>query len=177
MALVIRHCDGETIYTSEAHTLAKAVEEAVAVGANLIGANLTGANLTGAYLAGAYLDKANLTGANLTGADLTGANLSWADLTDADLTGARIGDYILSHLVARMPRTIDRYEFIGFATDRGLLIRAGCRTLTPAGFRAHVAAKYPGTPKAEETLAILDYIESRAVKLCAPVEPAKAEAR
>ena len=34
-------------------------------------------------------------------------------------------------------------------------------------YRAHIANEYPDTPKAEETLAILDFIEARfkAVKL------------
>jgi hypothetical protein len=39
---------------------------------------------------------------------------------------------------------------------------AGCRWFTDAEFRAHVAVEYPDTPKAVETLAILDYIATRA---------------
>jgi uncharacterized protein YjbI with pentapeptide repeats len=201
MTIVIRHCNGETLYTSEAQTLAKAVEEAVAVGTRLIDANLNRANLTGAdlswanltgaklnraYLADAYLIGANLTGAVLTGADLSGADLRDANLSDAylhgaylhgaDLHGANLHGAKIVRVIARIDR-LDGYEFIAFETDNGLIIRAGCRTMSPSEYRDHVAREYPNTDKAEETLAILDYIESRAVKLCAPVEPAKAEAR
>ena len=44
--------------------------------------------------------------------------------------------------------------------------------MSPADYRQHVAREYPNTDKAEETLAVLDYIEARAAKLCAPVEAA-----
>ena len=36
------------------------------------------------------------------------------------------------------------------------------RWLTPAEYRAHVADQYPDTPKAKETLAIIEFIERRA---------------
>jgi len=38
---------------------------------------------------------------------------------------------------------------------------AGCRWMTIPDYRAHVAAEYPGTDKARETLDILDYFERR----------------
>ena len=50
--------------------------------------------------------------------------------------------------------------------------------MSPADYRLHVARAYPGTDKAEETLAILDYIDSRAAKLCQAFSAlAKAEGR
>ncbi|NBW15018.1 MAG: hypothetical protein EBR82_44155 [Caulobacteraceae bacterium] len=64
-------------------------------------------------------------------------------------------------LVARATRTEDQYEFFGWATDKGLMIKAGCRFLSIADYRAHVGKKYPDTTKAAETLAILEFIEAR----------------
>jgi len=110
-------------------------------------ANLRGANLRGAYLEGAYLEGAYLEGANLEGANLEGAYLG----NDKKITG----------LIARVTRVIDPYEFFAWRTDEGDFIRAGCRFMTVDEFRAHVAMSYPETPKAKETLAILDFIEAR----------------
>jgi hypothetical protein len=135
------------------------------------GANMSGADLHDANLSDAYMRGADLRGADLHDANLHGAYLRGADLRGANLHGAKI-----VRVIARIDR-LDGYEFIAFETDNGLIIRAGCRTMSPSEYRDHVAREYPNTDKAEETLAILDYIESRAVKLCAPVEPAKAEAR
>jgi len=131
-------------------------------GANLRGANLDGANLDGANLDGANLRGANLDGANLDGANLDGANLRDANLRDANLRGAKIGDYTITKIITRVVRQNDEYEFFAFETDKGILIRAGCQTKTVSEYRDHVAAAYPNTPKAEETLAILDFIEARA---------------
>ena len=102
---------------------------------------------TGAYLIGAYLSRANLSGANLS---------------RANLSGAKMDDYTIARKVAQVRRD-DGYEFLGFALDDGeLLIRAGCHTRLIADYRQHVARYYPNTPKAVETLAILDFIEARA---------------
>lgn len=125
-------------------------------GTNLRGANLRGANLGGAYLRGAYLDGANLSDAYLGGAYLCGAYLRGANLSGAYLCGAKI-----ISLLARVTRN-DGYEFIAFETDKGVIIRAGCRQMSPAGYRAHVAKEYPNTDKATETLDILDYIDRKA---------------
>ena len=149
--------------------LGLAIKAAYKSGAYLSGADLRDADLHGANLRGADLYGAYLHGADLHGADLHGTNLHGANLRDATLHGAKI-----VRVIARATRG-DGYEFIAFETDNGLIIRAGCRTMSPSEYRDHVAREYPNTDKAEETLAILDYIESRAVKLCAPVEPAKAE--
>ena len=108
-----------------------------------------------------------LEAASLAGANLDGAYLSKASLDGASLIGAKI-----VCKVAQIRRD-DGYEFIAFAVDDGrTIIRAGCRTMTPTNYRAHVSAKYPDTPKATETLAILDFIEARAAAL---VGPAKGE--
>jgi uncharacterized protein YjbI with pentapeptide repeats len=143
-------------------------------GANLSGVYLSGANLSGAHLSGAYLNGAYLSGANLRGADLSGANLRGADLSGADLSGTNLRDVNLSganlsgakiiSVIARATR-IDGYEFIAFRTDKGIIIRAGCRTMSPTEYRSHVAKEYPDGDKASETLAILDYIEARAAQV------------
>jgi hypothetical protein len=136
-------------------------------GAYLEGANLGGANLESADLRGAYLESANLRGAYLGGANLRGANLESANLESADLRGAYLesanlgNDRRITGLITRVTRIIDPYEFFAWRTDKGDFIKAGCRFMTIEEFRAHVAKTYPGTPKAEETLAILDFIESR----------------
>jgi hypothetical protein len=134
---------------------------------------LRGANLARAYLAGAYLRGADLSGANLRGADLRGANLSGAnlseanlygaDLSGANLNGATIDADKLSRLLARAMRVSDGHEFFLFALQDGpAKIKAGCRWLTIAEYRAHVAANYPDTDKAKarETLNILNYFEA-----------------
>jgi len=129
--------------------------------ADLTDAALTGADLTDAVLTGAALRRADLTGADLTGADLTGAVLTGADLTGAALRGAKI-----IKVIARAVRS-DGYEAIAFATDKGVVIRMGCRTWfgTDAG-RAHVATYAERSDRTEEiaaeTLAILDFIDASA---------------
>jgi len=136
-------------------------------GANLRYANLRYANLGGANLGGANLGGANLGGADLGGADLGGADLGGADLGGANLRGANLrgadlgGDRRVTGLIARATRIEDPYEFFAWRTDKGDFIKAGCRFMTVDEFRAHVAEVYPETPKAEETLAILDFIEAR----------------
>ena len=75
-----------------------------------------------------------------------------ADLVGANLVGLK--------LIARASRA--DYEFVLWSSVLGgHIIRAGCRTFTLTEYRAHVAAEYPGSDKAEETLAILDYLEGR----------------
>ncbi len=100
--------------------------------------------------------------ADLSRAYLSGADLSRADLSGAYLSGAKIGEHIIIRKVAQVRRD-DGYEFIGFALeDGGLLIRAGCQTRLIADYRKHVEDDYPDTPKAAETLSILDFIQTRA---------------
>jgi hypothetical protein len=144
-------------------------------GANLSGANLRGANLSGANLSGAYLSDADLRGADLRGADLRGADLSGAYLSDADLSGAYLSGAYLSdadlrgadlrgekikRILASVQRISDGYMFNLFEMEVGPpKIAAGCRFLTVADYAVHVGSEYPDTPKARETLRILDYFD------------------
>ena len=161
---------------SEALKLGAAIKAANLSGAYLSGANLSRANLSGANLSGANLSRANLSRANLSGANLSGANLSRANLSGADLDGANLSGAYLSGanlsgamvnakpvktLVARVTRNDGYSFFLWQFQDGNHVIIAGCRTFTIDEFRAHVAAEYPGTPKAAETLAILDYLAVR----------------
>jgi len=140
--------------------------------ANLSGANLSRADLSGAILSGADLSGANLSRANLSGANLSGANLSGANLSRANLSGATIHGEPVTRCFARVPRD-DGYTFLAMQLETGgVKIAAGCRWFTVAEFRAHVAAEYPGTDKATETLWILDAIERRAADLGIALEPA-----
>ena len=154
MPIEIRHRDtGAVLHTVGADTLR---------GADLRGANLYGANLCGADLRGANLTGAYLYGAGLRKADLTKAYLSGANLTGADLKGATIGGDKLSHLLARATR-LDGHEFFLFALQESSPeIMAGCRWMTIAEYRDHVAKEYPDTDKARETLRILNFFEATA---------------
>ena len=91
---------------------------------------------------------------------LRGAYLSGADLRGAVLRGTKEKpEHVVSALKGRAYRS-DGYEFLIFATETGECVRAGCRTFTLAEFRAHVAKEYPDTPKAHETLRLLDFLEA-----------------
>jgi uncharacterized protein YjbI with pentapeptide repeats len=144
--------------------------------AAMSGANLGGAKLNGALMRGAYLYRANLHGADLYGANLYGANLYGVDLHGADLSGVGLHGIDLSktylygavinadklkRLLARATRIHDGFEFFLFSLcDGPPKVKAGCRWLTIADYRAHVANEYPDTLRARETLAILDYFEA-----------------
>ena len=137
-------------------------------GADLTRADLAGANLTRANLAGAYLAGAYLAGADLAGANLAGANLAGADLAGAYLAGAKIKGEPVKRLLAQAERLTpgDAYTFRAWEVEAGgTMIEAGCRWLRIPDFRAHVAAEYPHTDKAVETLAILGFLEARAADL------------
>ena len=143
-------------------------------GANLIGANLRGANLRGANLRGANLRDANLEGANLIdanlrdasliGANLRGANLRGANLEGANLIDANLRDASLTRgfAIVQGPTRSDGYAFILYACCLGEhIVVAGCREFTIDQYRDHIAAQYPNTPKATETLAIIAFFEAR----------------
>ena len=118
-----------------------------------------------AYEAGADLRGAFLRGADLRGAFLRGADLSGADLSGADLRGAVLRGEKISRVIAIAER-LDGYTFHAFELQTGgVKIKAGCRWFTPAEYRAHIANEYPGSSKATETLAILDFIERRATEM------------
>jgi uncharacterized protein YjbI with pentapeptide repeats len=130
--------------------LAHLAAVAWANGGTLWGANLRGADLRGADLRGADISSANLRGANLRGANLRGA----------DLGGAKYGDDTLAAYITSADRR--DYEFRLFRlADGSHKVLAGCRWFTIPDYRAHVAAEYPGTAKARETLDILDYFERK----------------
>ena len=113
----------------------------------------------------ADLSRANLSGANLLGANLSGADLSGADLLGADLREVVVHGEKITHLMTSANR-MDGYTFFAFALEAGgVKIMAGCRWFTVAEFRTHVAARYPDTPKAAETLDLLAFIEARAKSL------------
>jgi len=138
------------------------LEGAYLRGADLRGADLRGANHEGAYLEGANLEGAYLEGAYLRGAYLEGANLEGAYLEGADLRDAKIGKYTINRLISRAWRSEGPYEFFAFETETvEILIQAGCRTMLMSEYRAHVAAEYPDTIKAQETLDIFEFFEKR----------------
>ncbi len=119
-------------------------------------------------------NKADLTRAYLTGAYLTGADLTGAYLTRANLAGALIKNEVVARLFASVQRLEAPYTFHAFELEvGGVKIMAGCRWFTPSEFTDHVAAEYPDTPKAAETLAILDFIAARAKSLGITVEVAQ----
>lgn len=93
----------------------------------------------------------------------SGADLSGADLSGAYLYGALIHDEPIRHLIAQVNRQIDPYAFLAFRMQgQSVKVMAGCRWFSIQEFRNHVASEYPDTPKAVETLDILDFIELRA---------------
>ena len=157
--------------------------------ANMSHANMSWANMSGADMSWANMSHANMRHANMSGADMSGTNMSHADMrhanlrdadmrwidlrdanmSDANLVGANLRCINLSlasrregfkihRLIARVSRS-DSHLFMGFLTDAGLIIMAGCRLMSPDEYRAHVAKEYPDTPKAEETLGVIQYIE------------------
>ena len=102
----------------------------------------------------ANLAGANLADANLARADLAGANLARAYLADADLAGANLAS---QHIIDGGQR-IDGYRFVGWIKGADMMIRAGCRNLTLAEYRAH-NAKREDVAMRDETSSILDHIE------------------
>ena len=133
--------------------------DAAGARANLSGANLSGANLSGANLSGADLRRANLSGADLYGANLYGANLYGANLSGANLRRADLREGLKAGRWLGTASRGDFYLFHMFETDSGEpFIFAGCRMMLLSEYHAHIAAEYPGTPKAEATLRCLDYL-------------------
>ena len=77
MNFQIKHrYNNSVLFEIEADAFVKAVEKAVASGADLSRANLSGADLYGANLYGADLYGANLSGANLSGAKIDGEEIT-----------------------------------------------------------------------------------------------------
>ena len=114
-----------------------------------------------AKVSAAVRARANLGKANLYGADLGRANLGGANLGGALIQGDKI-----ARLIGRATRLEEIYEFFAFELETGgYKIMAGCRWFTDAEYRAHVAVEYPDTPKARETLRILDYLAACAADM------------
>jgi hypothetical protein len=88
--ITIRSIFGQALGEWDGETVAEALANAVADGANLRSANLRRANLRSANLVGADLVGADLRSANLVGADLRRANLRRANLVGADLRSANL---------------------------------------------------------------------------------------
>ena len=84
------------------------------------------------------------------------ANLSDANLSDANLSGANLSR--AQHLIDGGQRR-DGYRFVGWIKDNALMIRAGCRDMTVAEYRAHNANREDVALR-DETSAILDHIEA-----------------
>ena len=127
--------------------------------ADLRGADLGAANLRDADLRGADLWRADLRGADLGAANLRGADLRGADLWRADLRGA---DLSRGLAIVQGPTRSDGYFFSLRVCCLGEhVVVAGCRSFTIEQYRQHVADEYSNTPKAAETLAILDFLEVR----------------
>ena len=119
-------------------------------------------------------NKANLAGADLARAYLARANLAGANLAGANLAEALIKDEVVARLFASVQRLEDPYTFHAFELEvGGVKIMAGCRWFTLSEFTDHVAAEYPDTSKAAETLAILDFIATRAKSLGITTEVAQ----
>ena len=166
------------IYEGESGMTARAMlEEATATRVNLRGADLRGANLRGADLRGANLRGADLRGADLRGANLRGANLYGADLRDADLRGADLRDADLrsADLGEEFGKLIEGRPFfqcgpigsradylLSFATDKGLVIKAGCFTGFIDEFVAAVAKTHGDTDHGKEYATAILMIEAHA---------------
>ena len=126
---------GAVLHRSEKDTIKAALEEAVALRANLRRANLGGANL-----GGAYLGDANLGGANLGGAYLGDANLRGADLRGANLGGAYLGDATIIEGGHILTGHALGYSWWAAPTDKGVLLHYGYEQGTPAEWRENAKA-------------------------------------
>ena len=167
---------GSVLFSVETETLKLAVELGVKARANLAGANLdganlaranlaganlAGANLAGAYLAGAYLDGAYLARANLAGAYLAGAYLAGAYLDGAYLDGAGGKKLALTGerpVIQIGPLGSRGGYLLGYCTDAGLYVRAGCWFGSGEEFEARVREVYPTEVYGVEYLAALAFL-------------------
>jgi uncharacterized protein YjbI with pentapeptide repeats len=149
-----RHNGGRRLVWSELTS----AEQALFWRANLRGANLYGADMRGANLNGADLNGADLYGASLRGADLNGANLYRAKLHKAYLYGAKLTPGLVCF---QGPTSSDGYDFILFVCPMGHTVISGCHNMTLPEYEAHIAANYEGTERADETRAILAYLQNR----------------
>jgi len=103
-----------------------------------------------------------LNWAQLDSVDITGADFHGTTFSSSTLWGAKKdGDRLAERITEAMRR--DGFAFRLFRLKDGShKVMAGCRWFTIPEYRLHVAAEYPGTDKARETLDILDFFERRA---------------
>ena len=133
-------------------------------------ADMTEADMTGAYmlwtkLRGVCMSRAKLCRADMTHADLTCADVTGADISTANFQGANLHGVKWTPGLALCGRAHrGDYEFfawLGAWPGAEPVIRAGCRTwIGLADARAYYRTM-EGTDKAEHSLAILDYLETR----------------
>ncbi len=148
-------------YLAGAYLARANLDGANLAGANLDGANLDGANLDGANLAGAYLDGAYLAGAYLAGAYLAGAYLAGAYLDGAYLDGAGGKKLALTGerpVIQIGPLGSRGGYLLGYCTDAGLYVRAGCWFGSGEEFEARVREVYPTEVYGVEYLAALAFL-------------------
>ena len=135
-------------------------------GADLYDADLYGADLRGAALRGANLRGANLRGADLYDADLRGADLYDADLRDAKLRGAKLADDLT--LVGERPVFTlgpigSRSDtFVGYVTNQGLRVQAGCFFGAPEEFTSALEAEHGTNAFGREYLCALGLLKLHA---------------
>ena len=139
--------------TPEADRTKRAVENAVAAGANL-----AGAYLAGAYLAGANLDRANLDRAYLAGANLVGANLAGANLVGAYLDKDKYGT--IEAIFQLGPMGSRNAMLVLFRCTKTTVVRAGCFTGTVAEFVAAVKKTHGKSRHAKDYAAALAFVEA-----------------
>ncbi len=109
----------------------------------------------------ADLSRANLSGANLCYANLSVANLRGANLCYANLSGAVIREGLTLGRNIGCASRGDPYVFWAFESSAGEpFIFAGCRAMLLSEYHAHIEREYPGTAKADATLACLSYLSS-----------------
>ena len=155
---------GAIRFEAEADSLKIVVEMAVKGGADLSGTYLRGADLSGADLSGAYLSGAYLSGADLSGADLSGADLSGAKLQDESKC---VGDRPIIQIGPLGSRSD---YLVGFVTDKGIRIKAGCFFGTLADFQARIKTTHGTNAHAREYRAAITLIKRHAT-----LWPGKAE--
>ena len=182
----IKSVTGAVLYAAEVDDsipsglqLRAALEKAVSDRANLRYADLRNASLDGAWLNdasldGASLNDASLDGASLNDASLDGAWLNRAWLNRASLKGAKLADDLT--LVGERPIFMlgpigSRSDtFVGYVTNQGLRVRAGCFFGTPEEFTSALEAEHGTNAFAREYLRALELLELHAELYPAPVE-------
>jgi Pentapeptide repeats (8 copies) len=100
------------------------------------------------------------SGANLGSADLGGADLRGANLRGADLGGANLG----GQWIIQGPTRSDGYQFflMRLKDETIPMVRAGCCWFDLVAARQHWQETRGGTLLGDETMSILDWLETAA---------------